>query len=196
MTTTAPTAYELYHDADEIEIPSATDDTDAYIKALLDTLGDQDPLEVMAQTTALVRAICTDVPLELLEAIPVPGEWSAAQTVGHIFDVDVVYGFRWRLVLTEDNPVYPGYDEKSWTGLPRLDFWAMLNAWEGLRASNIVLLRSLSDEDWQRTGVHGEQGPENIDVMIRKLAGHDLAHTDQIRRSVAAAAAAAAARAV
>ncbi len=191
MTIATPTAFELYHDADEIVVPSATDDPAEYVRVLVEVLGDKDPLEVMARTTALVREICAGVPVEVLERTPVPGEWSAAQTIGHIFDVDVVYGFRWRLVLTEDNPVYPGYDEKLWTTLPRLDFWAMFNAWEGLRASNIALLRSLSAEEWQRTGVHGEQGPENIDVMIRKLAGHDLGHTDQIRRSVAAALAAA-----
>ncbi len=29
-----------------------------------------------------------------------PGDWNAHQVVGHLFDVDIVYGFRWRLALS------------------------------------------------------------------------------------------------
>jgi hypothetical protein len=33
-------------------------------------------------------------------------------------------------------------------------------------------------------GVHSEQGPETVDVIVRKMAGHDLAHLDQLARTV------------
>jgi hypothetical protein len=167
-----------------IYIPSATDDPAAYQQALLEVLGDQDHFSVIATTPSKVRALCADLPLELAGKEAEPGEWSVEQIVGHLYDVDIVYGFRWRLVLTEDSAFYPGYDEKRWALLPRLPFWQTLNAWEGLRASNAALLRALTDEDHRRTGLHGEQGAETIDVMVRKVAGHDLAHLNQIERTV------------
>jgi hypothetical protein len=34
--------------------------------------------------------------------------------------------------------------------------------------------------------VVGGQGPETVDVMVRKMAGHDLVHLDQLTRTVGA----------
>jgi len=101
--------------------------------------------------------------------------------------VDIVYGFRWRLVLTEDEPTYPGYNEKLFTPLARPPFWSLMSAWEGLRAANAVLLRATPREQWGRRGIHGEQGGETFDEMVRKLAAHDLAHLNQIERALASA---------
>ncbi|MBP0461280.1 DinB family protein [Streptomyces montanisoli] len=169
-----------------IDIPSATDDPDAYVSALLDVAGDRDPFAEMALTPVRASRFCADTSVRLLESAPEEGEWPASGVVGHLFDVDIVYGFRWRLVITEDDPSYPGYDEERWTPLARLPFWQMLDAWTGLRASNVALLRALPRGDWQRTGRHGEQGGETLEVMIRKVIGHDIAHLNQIYRAVRA----------
>lgn len=167
-----------------IDIPSATTDPAAYVTALLETAGDRDPFAVMALTPVWAARLFEELPVELLAEVPEEGEWPAAHVVGHLFDVDIVYGFRWRLVATEENPVYPGYDEELWAPLPRLPFRAMLDAWTGLRAANVALLTALPAEDWQRTGRHGEQGGETMEVMIRKVVGHDIAHINQIYRAI------------
>ncbi|WP_037911308.1 DinB family protein [Actinacidiphila yeochonensis] len=167
-----------------IDIPSATEDPSAYVTALLETAGDRDPFEVMAMTPVWAARLFEELPVELIDEVPEAGEWPAAHVVGHLFDVDIVYGFRWRLVATEDDPVYPGYDEELWAPLPRLPFRAMLDAWTGLRAANVALLAALPAADWQRTGRHGEQGGETMEVMIRKVVGHDIAHVNQIYRAI------------
>lgn len=166
-----------------IFVPSAVTDPAEYQRALLELAADGDPLATFAGTPAAVGKLCADLPVAALSRPPEPGEWSIAEVIGHLLDVDIVYGFRWRLVLTEDDPAYPGYDERRWASLPRLPFWQMFNVWEGLRASNVVLLRSLTQENLARSGVHGEQGPETVDVMVRKVAGHDIAHVNQIERA-------------
>jgi DinB superfamily len=171
-----------------ITIPDATTQPAAYKAALLELLGEGDPIDVIADTTVRARAMCDAVPAEKLTLTPEPDEWSARDLVAHLFDVDIVYGFRWRLVLTEDNPTYPGYNEKLFTPLPRLDFWPMFGAWEGLRASNLALLRGTPRSLWQRTGVHSEQGPETFEEMVQKLAAHDVAHLDQLERTLEAVA--------
>ncbi|HEX4816571.1 MAG TPA: DinB family protein [Nonomuraea sp.] len=114
------------------------------------------------------------------------GEWSAAQLIGHLFDVDIVYGFRWRLVLTQNKPAYPGYNY-LWSQLPRPDATESLAAWSGIRTANMALFRDIPAADWKRWGTHGEQGDERFDLMVDKIAGHDLAHLNQLVRTVAAA---------
>jgi hypothetical protein len=169
-----------------IDVPSATDEPAAYVDTLLKIAADQDTFAVLPRTPVRARELSAGLSDELIARPPEPGEWSVEQIVGHLFDVDVVYGFRWRLVLTEDSPSYPGYDETRWGQLPRLPFWQSLDAWTGLRAANIVLLRSLQDKDWERVGQHGEQGGETLERMVRKVIGHDLAHLNQIYRAARA----------
>jgi hypothetical protein len=88
--------------------------------------------------------------------------------------------------LTEDTPAYPGYDEKAWSQLARPTPPQLLDALAGIRLANAALLRSLDERDLRRRGVHGEQGSEDVQRMIDKVAGHDLAHLDQLGRTIAA----------
>lgn len=171
---------------DPIVIPDATNEPVAYVKALLDTLGDRDPLEVYAETSRAVRELCEGLGESAWTTPMAPGEWSAYQVVGHLFDVDVVYGFRWRLALTEDTPSYPGYDEKRWSLLARPAPPRLLDAFEGLRQANLALLRSLGEADLRRSAIHAEQGSEDLQRMIDKVAGHDLAHRNQLQRTLIA----------
>src|SRR6185437_10176114 len=166
-----------------IEIPSAKHDTEAYVEALLDLAETRNTFEVLTTTPVRARDMLADFPTELADQEPEPAEWPVALILGHLFDVDIVYGFRWRLVLTEDYPSYPGYDEQLWAPLPRLPLWQTIDAWTGLRAANVAMLRSVPAGDWQRMGCHGEQDAETLEVMIRKVVGHDLAHVNQLYRT-------------
>jgi hypothetical protein len=170
-----------------IQIPDASREPAAYVEALVQTLGEREPLEVLRHTPATARSMCRGLTDAGWRAPMAEGEWSPLQVVGHLLDVDVVYGFRWRLVLTQDRPSYPGYDEKAWSLLPRPDPDRLLDALEGLRAANLAVLEGVSDQDRERLGVHGEQGEEQFELMLIKVAGHDLAHLNQLARTVAAA---------
>jgi hypothetical protein len=170
-----------------IQIPDATLEPAAYVQALVATLGDRDPLEVLRQTPTAVRSMCAGLTEAQWRTPMAEGEWTALQVVGHLLDVEVVYGFRWGLILTEDRPSYPGYDEKRWSLLPRPASTRLLAALEGLRAVNLALLGGVDEDAATRQGVHGEQGEERFDLTIRKVAGHDLAHLNQLARTVAAA---------
>lgn len=167
-----------------IEIPDATLEPAAYVETLTRTLGDRDPLEVYAATPGALADLCEPLTDDQWHAPLGGGEWNALQIVGHLFDVDVVYGFRFRLVLTEDNPSYPGYNEKLWSELPRPAPQTLLAGLQSLRDANIALLRGIEAAGWERRGTHAEQGPEPFHLMVAKIAGHDLAHLNQLVRTI------------
>src|SRR6266545_4444964 len=170
-----------------IQIPSATDDPRVYVDALLATLGDRDPLEVLGATPAVVGRVVAGLSGEQWARPLGSGEWSAEQVLGHLFDVDLVYGFRWRLILTEDRPSYPGYDEKRFAALPKPAGPELLAIWERLRVANLALLAGMPRSAWERLGVHSEQGEERFGLTVAKVAGHDLAHLNQLQRTVESA---------
>jgi DinB superfamily len=170
-----------------IQIPDASAEPAAYKQALLDLIGETDPLDTFDQTVPKWRALTSGLTSAQLAAEPEPGEWSVAAITGHLFDVDLVQGFRWRLMLTEDNPTYPGYNEKLWTPMPRLPFAQLLDAWASLRAANLLVLHAAWPQAAERTAIHAEQGSESLGQTLRKIAGHDVAHLNQLQRTVEAA---------
>jgi len=169
-----------------IRMPDATLEPAAYKRALLKLSERDDPLEVLRRTIAAWRQITEGLTPVQLNREPEAGEWSVAQVTGHLFDVDLVFGFRIRLTLTADRPTYPGYDEKLFAALPRLPFPELLDAWESLRNANLLVIESAPKTAATRIAIHQEQGPETYDELIHKMAGHDTAHLNQVRRAVEA----------
>jgi nuclear transport factor 2 (NTF2) superfamily protein len=177
MGQTRPTVIE------QIQIPDASTEPANYVKALLDLVGDRDPIEILSKTPADVESLIDHADIEVLRAQAGAGDWSFRDVLGHLLDVDIVYGFRFRLVLTADQPTYPGYDEKRFARLPKLDVTGLAVAFRWLRTANLELLQRLTPEQWEKRGVHGEQGIEDVRLMVHKLAGHDIAHINQMMRT-------------
>jgi hypothetical protein len=140
----------------------------------------------MSHTVAAWRQLTEGLTPAQLSLEPEPDEWPIAQITGHLFDVDLVFGFRGRLMLTADNPNYPGYDEKLWAQMPRPPFEQLLDAWDGLRTANLLVFKAAPKDAWGREATHSEQGPETFDELMRKMAGHDIAHLNQVQRTVEA----------
>ncbi len=169
----------------EINIPDATNEPGAYRDTLVTLLGERDPIEVLSSTHANIVRATSGLSLETLQMPPRDGEWSAQELTGHLLDAEMAYAFRWRLTLTEERAHYPAYNEKIWASLPKPPFPSLLEAFGVLRNINLFLLQSLP-ASWQRVGIHAEQGPETVELTMRKLAGHDLAHLNQLERTLAA----------
>ena len=170
-----------------VQIPDAAAEPAAYVQALLEVLGDRDPLEVLQTTPRAVDTMISQSDEAILSARSDSRSWSFHDVLGHLLDVDIVYGFRLRLALSADNPTYPGYDEKGFSRLAKLDVPQLCVAFRWLRTANLELIRSLTPEQLDRRGVHSEQGGEDVRLMVRKLAGHDLAHLEQMRNAITSA---------
>jgi hypothetical protein len=97
----------------------------------------------------------------------------------------MVYGFRGRLVLSENRPTIVGFDQDRWAALFRYREASAERAMEqlaALRTANLALWRTLGPAERARIGVHTERGEESMDLMLRLMAAHDLVHRRQIDR--------------
>jgi hypothetical protein len=113
------------------------------------------------------------------------------QVMQHLADSELVWGYRLRLVLSQDRPELKGYDQDLWADRLRYheaDAARAVDEFGMLRRANLRLLQSASAADFKRVGVHAERGEESVAHMVRLYAGHDLLHLnqlDRIRRAVA-----------
>jgi len=163
----------------------APDQAAAYVRAILDLLGERDPLEQMAQLVPGLRAAVADVSDAELRRAEAPGKWSIQETIAHLADTEIVFGWRLRLVLAQDRPTITGFDQDAWSarlGGAYPDAGSAIQQIASLRDTNLALLRSLAPGDWDRVGMHTERGPESVRLMAKLYAGHDLVHLRQIAR--------------
>jgi hypothetical protein len=160
----------------------------AYVRALLDLLGPRDPLEVLPELLPWLDQRLAGVPETRLRRPEAPAKWSVVAILQHLADVEMIYGVRGRMVLSEDRPVIHGFDQDRWAERFRYHEASpeqALAQLRGLRAANLQLWRRLTPADLAREGLHDERGPETLAHMLKLMAAHDLVHRRQIERVLA-----------
>jgi hypothetical protein len=157
----------------------------AYVSAVLELVGDREPIAVLRETpSGVVRAIDGLTPPQLRRPEQ-PGKWSIGQILHHLADSEVAWAWRIRLILAQDRPQLTGYDQDLWAERLHDDEEDPLEALElfaVLRRMNLQLVQRASPADLKRVGVHVERGEESLEHILRLNAGHDLLHLRQIAR--------------
>lgn len=111
------------------------------------------------------------------------GGWTLRQTIHHIADSHMNSYVRFRLALTEDAPVIKPYDEVRWAELSdaataEVDISIVLLS--ALHLRWVLLLESLTEEQWLRTFVHPDHGPRRLDETLALYAWHGSHHLAHI----------------
>jgi DinB superfamily len=161
-----------------------------YVRALLDLLGDQDPLEIAAKQLPWLERRTAGLDEAMVRRPEAPGKWSAIEVIQHLADTEVVLAWRTRQVLTVDQPLIQGYDQDAWArtlGYATMPLDVTLAQLRGVRAANLRLWGSFTPAERARVGLHSERGPESLDLLIRLMGAHDLVHRRQIDRVLTAA---------
>jgi uncharacterized damage-inducible protein DinB len=110
------------------------------------------------------------------------GGWTVRQVVHHLADSHMAAFHRLCRVLTEDEPVVPGYNEAAFAELPDHTMpieWS-LDVLEGVHARWITLLKSMNETQWKRTWQHSERGVQSMDAVTMLYAWHCRHHVAHI----------------
>ncbi len=153
----------------------------------------------LAQIEAIVRRHCVlarldSAPSRLREALgtfspealrraPRPGKWSALEIACHLRDVDRLYAERVSKAAFSDRPSFWMMDNARASeklGYRDADPAAVLKEHRRRREDLVSLLRALSHEAWQRTGLHPTRGELTIEKLASVIADHDESHLGQI----------------
>ena len=114
------------------------------------------------------------------------GGWTVRQVVHHVPDSHMNAFIRVRLALTEDWPTIKPYNEAAWATLHDSTApieWS-LELLESLHARWVMLLQSLTGEQWQRGFRHPESGPMTIEyatLVYGWHSRHHVAHINHLR---------------
>jgi uncharacterized damage-inducible protein DinB len=119
------------------------------------------------------------VSLDTLSKNVVPGKWSAHEQLAHIARYHQIFLQRIDRMLTEQSPEFPRYraeDDPEWPAWTSLPTPQLLVRISSMRAKLMARLRSLSEEDFERTGVHPKFGPMNLSLWLEFFLVHEAHH--------------------
>jgi len=140
-------------------------------------------VETLANLPTKLRTAVEGLSDEQLDAPYRPEGWTLRQTVHHIADSHINTVTRFKLALTEDTPpTIKPYHEDRWAELSdsKLPVDVSLAIIDGVHARLVEVLRSLSEEEFQKEFIHPETGPWTIERATALYAWHSKHHTAHI----------------
>ena len=147
-------------------------------------------LDEVALTPVNLRSAVKGLTEQQLDTPYRPGGWTVRQVVHHVPDSHLNSYVRFKLALTEDEPVIKTYEEARWAELPdtkATPIEVSLTLLESLHDRWMRLLRSLSPEDWKKTFRHPELGPMTLEKTLALYAWHGrhhVAHITELRKQM------------
>jgi len=140
-------------------------------------------IQTLRELPVALKAAVADLNDSQLDTPYRDGGWTVRQLVHHVADSHANSYVRFKLALTEDWPTIKPYDEKLWAELPdalTAPPELSLRLLDTLHYRWVLLLRTLTDDQWQRGYTHPENGRQSIAEAVALYAWHSRHHTAHI----------------
>ena len=140
-------------------------------------------IETLRQLPDRLREVTAGLSDAQLDTPYRDGGWTVRQVIHHLADSHANAYIRVKLALTEDWPTVKPYNEAAWAeladsrNLPIAGSMAMI---EALHGRWVVLLESLSEEDFHKGYNHPEHGKQDLSTVLAMYAWHAQHHTTHI----------------
>jgi len=141
-------------------------------------------LEAAEKSPKEIAAAVSGLSEEVLRYKPSPDKWCVLEVLGHLADIEIVYGYRLRQMLADEKPTIAPMDQNAWarklryTEAPAPE----VVAFYGLaRHHNLRLLRRLKVADLQKSAFHPEMQREmTVADIVERMSEHGVGHLKQI----------------
>jgi hypothetical protein len=116
---------------------------------------------------------------------PTADQWSALEYACHVRDVFRLYEYRLGLMLDQDDPTFPNWDQDATAVADRYDLQDPATVAAELHAaatSIAAAFEAVRPDQWQRTGVRSDGAVFTIDTFTRYFVHDPIHHLDDVRR--------------
>jgi uncharacterized damage-inducible protein DinB len=140
-------------------------------------------IDQIAQAPERLRDAVAGLSSEQLQAPYRDAGWTLRQVAHHIPDSHMNAYIRFKLALTEQEPMIKTYEESDWAKLAdssETPIEVSLDLLDALHRRWVVLLRSLSEKDFARSARHPSWGRVTVDWLLAQYAWHGRHHVAHI----------------
>lgn len=118
--------------------------------------------------------------------------WTVRTLVSHLIENERGMSIHVHKIRKGEPTVPEGFDLQAWNAgvKERMgertpdELLAML---ETTRTKTLEVMASLKDEEWTRTGRHPARGSITVEQYYETIAGHEMAHAEDIREALSVA---------
>ena len=146
-------------------------------------------IRILKEFPARLKGLVDNWSDEQLDTPYRQGGWTVRQLVNHLADSHMNSFIRFKLALTEENPVIKPYDEAKWAELQdsfTIEIKPALQILKGLHKRWVYELKSLTNKEFESTFFHPEQ---NRNIPLRESlafyswhCNHHLAHIENLKK--------------
>jgi hypothetical protein len=142
-------------------------------------------IDAIARTPADLRRAVDGLSEAQLDTPYRPGGWSVRQVAHHVPDSHMQAYTRFKLALTEHEPLVKPYDEDAWAQLADMRVVPVstsLTLLDALHERWVALLHAIAPDDFARTLMHPESGRMTLDQLLSTYAWHGAHHVAHVTR--------------
>ena len=149
--------------------------TQTEIRSLTQQLGNHlDDLKTLMSTTSE----------EILCRKPDISSWSPKEILGHIYDVELVFQYRLKMIAERNLIAIPSFNQNLWVQEHEYNQWdtqLLVDTFISLRRNLIFWLGRIKEAIWVKEGIHSERGKVTFQSLVDLLLSHYKHHFNQIQ---------------
>jgi hypothetical protein len=156
----------------------AADEYAPYYGTYVSQVPDGDVLDHLARQLDDTTALLGGIPAARWRHRYAPEKWSVAEVVGHVIDVERVFGYRALRFAREDATPLPGFDENAWaprSGYDRRPPPDITQEFRAVRQATLAMFRGFEDQAFGRRGIANQVG-YTVRALAWIIAGHERHH--------------------
>ena len=156
---------------------------EAYYHQYISKVPEGDVLEIMETNIRDTVSLLAGIGEDKAGYWYAPGKWSIKQVVGHLADVERLFGYRTMAFARRDKTPLPSFDQNEYVEHANFDNRSLRNIageFECIRRSNVALFRSFDPDILMRTGL-----ASGFSFTVRSvafiIAGHEIHHVGVLK---------------
>lgn len=133
------------------------------------------------------RGVLDKIPAADANVLHAPYTWTIKQVVGHLVDVERVFGYRALRFASNDMRPIVGMEQDDWvanTDYETPTLVALVDELEFSRRANVRFFKRLSPESWDRQA-SADDNEMSVRAIAYCLVGHITHHLEIIKKRVA-----------
>ncbi|MFB3915517.1 MAG: DinB family protein [Terriglobales bacterium] len=143
-------------------------------------------LDAAEKSPEKIAAAVLQLPRATLHYKPAPDRWCILEILGHLADMEILYGYRIRQMIADKEPTIAPVDQDAWArnlGYCELSAPEAVALYSLNRRANLRLLRRLRPDDLERSAFHPEYRRQfKLAEIVERMAAHGPNHLEQIER--------------